>query len=155
LGEVVVGIEVAVFGGEVTVISPVTQPVGILVKDVLNALDAGMTGRMVDGIQDGLLDLLGEYVESPVAERNGSQPHGLGQERHEGVHEASHSPIIRGLLLQVLYPWQQLGIAVLDVPRAFVVAVAAIHHQNARGADLEAPATTWTPFPSKTRRTSP
>jgi len=34
----------------------------------------------VDGIQDGLLDLLGALVEFPVADRKGSQPQSLRQE---------------------------------------------------------------------------
>jgi len=60
-GEVVVPRDVGIVGLMI-------HPVGLSAKDVLNPLDAGMTGGTVDGIYDGLLGRFGAFVEFPVAD---------------------------------------------------------------------------------------
>jgi len=84
------------------------------------------------GIKDGVLSFSGPSVELPVADGEGSQLHGLSEERGEAADKGLNLSIICKLLLQVLHLSEQVGIAILDVTWGFVVAVVAIHDQNSR-----------------------
>lgn len=90
-----------VVGGDIAILDPAIHPFGIATENVLDILDARVTGGMLDGLEAGLLGPLGVSIELRVADRKTSQTHGIGQKGGECAHEGLNFRVIREFLAKV------------------------------------------------------
>jgi len=88
-----------VFGRDITIIGPMIHPVGLVVKDVLEPLNDGMTGGTFDDADDSLFGLFGSFVKFPIADGKASQTHSLGQKRGKGTHKGIDFLVVGEFLL--------------------------------------------------------
>ncbi len=105
---------------------------GVFKKDFLDTTDSEMHGRSLYGSEDLGFDLGGLGIECWVFDRLGSEFHGGGQKRCHHADKRLDFVGVRGVFFQVLYLSQQMGIAVLEGARGFVVTGVTVYNENAR-----------------------
>jgi hypothetical protein len=104
------------------VLSPVVETRSVFKKDFLDATDSEMHGRSLYGSEDLGFDLGGLGIECWVFDRLGSEFHGGGQKRCHHADKRLDFVGVREVFFEVFYFSQQMGIAVLEEARGFVVA---------------------------------